>query len=160
MKKISLIVFSLGLAVILTACGTTAEKESKTKKSEIKEEVPAENKEVHSSDGNQILLDNGNRWKVNPEMIPHLQASEQALKSYQKNNGSDYKQLAAEMKEHNDQLISSCTMKGESHEQLHHWLHPHLKLVKALSEAENEETAEGIIRKLEASFEEYHNYFN
>lgn len=160
MKKINLIVFSLGMSVILAACGTTAEKESNAKKSEVKDEMPAAKEEMQSPESNQILLDNGNRWKVNPEMIPHLQASEQALKSYQKNNGSDYNQLAAEMKEHNDQLISSCTMKGESHEQLHHWLHPHLKLVKALGEAEDEKSAEGIIKKLEASFEEYHNYFN
>ena len=160
MKKISLIVFSLGLAITLAACGTTAEKENKAKKSDVKDEMPATKEEMHSAESNQILLDNGNRWKVNPEMIPHLQASEQALKSYQNNNSSDYKQLTVEMKKHNDQLISSCTMKGESHEQLHHWLHPHLKLVKALSEAENEEAAERIIKKLEASFEEYHNYFN
>jgi hypothetical protein len=93
-------------------------------------------------------------------MKPHLEAAEKRLIAYRDNTETDYETLAEELKGYNDLLISSCTMGGKSHDQLHLWLHPHIKLVKALSEAKNEKEADSIIAELETSFETYHKYFN
>jgi hypothetical protein len=51
-------------------------------------------------------------------------------------------------------------MKGESHDQLHKWLLPHMDLLKALKEAKNENDIAQQIVNLDASFEIYHQYFN
>ena len=76
-----------------------------------------------------------------------------------KYEGKDYEILAEQLKANNDELVKSCTMKGTSHDELHKWLHPHMKLTTALLEAENEKEADKIIQKLKTSFDTYHQYF-
>lgn len=154
-------ILGIGLFVLtLSACDSAPEKNSNSNaEKEQQHEMEHKDKESPKTD-NQISLNDGERWKVNPEMKPQLEASEKRLIAYRDNTETDYKTLAMELKSYNDQLIASCTMKGESHDQLHLWLHPHIKLVKALSEAKNEEEADSIIAELEISFEKYHKYFN
>ncbi|MEZ4986407.1 MAG: hypothetical protein R2795_15440 [Saprospiraceae bacterium] len=106
-----------------------------------------------------IQLNNGKKWAVNDEMKPHIEMGNSILLSYLEQDGSDYKKLAADLKTQNDQLIKSCTMKGESHDELHKWLHPHITLVSDLAEAENATTAKSLVAQLEQSFKTYHNYF-
>ncbi|MBK6264007.1 hypothetical protein JKA74_03075 [Marivirga sp. S37H4] len=127
-------------------------------------EKKEENKETHNkldqqNEKNKIELENGERWIVNDEMKPFLNKSEAILQSYTSSNDTNHLELAGQLKEQNDQLISSCTMKGKSHDELHKWLHPHLQLVKALQNAGTEKEAEAIINQLEESYNIYHQYF-
>ena len=50
-------------------------------------------------------------------------------------------------------------MKGESHDELHKWLHPHIELIESLSKAESAEQASKIITDLQTSFSIYNQYF-
>lgn len=107
-----------------------------------------------------IALDNGEKWKVNEEMIPHIKDQVNSLNAYLDSDGQNvYRDLAGELEAHNAKLISSCTMDGKSHEELHKWLHPHIELIGALKTTKNEEDAQVIISKLEKSFETYNTYF-
>lgn len=56
-------------------------------------------------------------------------------------------------------LIGSCTMQGESHDELHKWLHPHIALIKKLEDAKDPKVAEVIVGQIEQSFQTYQNYF-
>ena len=105
-----------------------------------------------------LKLNNGEKWAVNAEMKPHLEKANQVLKEYLTQNGTDYKKLAADLKAQNDQLIKSCTMKGESHDELHKWLHPHIELISKLADASDENLAKSIIAQLEQSVNTYQNY--
>jgi hypothetical protein len=109
------------------------------------------------SDG--ISLNNGDKWQVNAEMKPHIEKGKKILQEYQSSGGSDYKALAEKLENQNAELIKSCTMDGESHNQLHNWLLPHMKLISKLKEAPNEEDAEQVIDELEESFKTYEKYF-
>ncbi|MDX9705319.1 MAG: hypothetical protein RBT46_06395, partial [Weeksellaceae bacterium] len=60
----------------------------------------------------------------------------------------------------NKKLIKSCTMEGQSHEELHKWLYPHIELLDALEVAENTESAAKIVEELQHSFATYHQYFD
>lgn len=106
-----------------------------------------------------IELNQGKKWKVNPEMKPHIEKGNTILQDYISNKNTDYKTLAENLKAQNDQLIKSCTMKGESHNQLHKWLHPHIELIKKLKESKNGEEANDVINELKNSFATYHQYF-
>lgn len=107
----------------------------------------------------EIELDNGEKWKVNEEMKPFVNQGHKALIVYIDSDDSDYKALAENIKEANRGLISSCTMDGKSHDELHKWLYPHLEIVKSLEQAENQEQAEEIIHELKHSYSDYNNYF-
>jgi hypothetical protein len=106
--------------------------------------------------GSTIELNDGNKWEVNAEMSPFILNGEKILQEY---TGTDYAMLAEQLAEQNAQLISSCTMSGESHNQLHAWLMPHLKLVDALKKTVNENEAKKNIADLKTSFLTYHKYF-
>ncbi len=106
-----------------------------------------------------IELDNGQKWKINAEMKPHILAMQNITEAYIKDNSKDYKFLAKQLKEKDDALIKSCTMDGKSHDELHKWLHPHLERVEALEKAENEQKANEIVSQIKKSFDIFHQYF-
>lgn len=104
-------------------------------------------------------MNNGDKWKVNAEMTPHIEMGSQILSDYLAIGDNNYKSLAESLKNQNDKLIKSCNMKGESHDELHKWLHPHMNLIAELAEAPDAKAAEAIIAQLEQSFKTYHTYF-
>lgn len=114
----------------------------------------------HQHDDEQtISLNNGEKWFVNEEMKPFILEAENILTEYINNNSTDYKTLAVQLKKKNSGLIKNCTMKGESHDELHNWLHPHIDLIKKLEQEEDAGNAPSIVKELVKSFETYHQYF-
>ena len=104
----------------------------------------------------QLTLNAGQKWEVNDEMKPYVIKSEELVQNY----SGESAQLAAELKDLNAALIKSCTMEGESHVQLHHWLYPHLEMVQALEDVTNPGDADRVVADLKKSFATYHQYFN
>jgi hypothetical protein len=109
--------------------------------------------------GEQIVLVNGQRWKVNEEMKPHVEQGMAILNDFLSKEGGSHKQLADDLKEQNNNLIRSCTMDGQSHDELHKWLLPHIELVKELSETESEQEVTDVLNRLKASYEIYTTHF-
>lgn len=147
-----ILTFAVG-SLLLYSCGN-----STNEKSNNQTEV-AEQNNHHHDDEQTIRLNNGEKWLVNEEMKPFILEAENILTEYINNNLSDYKTLAEQLKEKNSGLIKSCTMKGESHDELHKWLYPHIELIESLSKAESTEEASEIIANLQASFLTYNQYF-
>ena len=113
----------------------------------------------HDESSEAIELNNGEKWVVNDEMKPFVGKGEELVNTYIQNRQSDYKTLAGQLKDQNSQLIKSCTMDGKSHDELHKWLHPHLKLVEKLEKLNDATEADELVNQLEKSYENYHNYF-
>ncbi len=109
--------------------------------------------------GHAIQLNKGEKWKINEEMKPHIQMSSDILNEYINKRNLNYQKLSEELNAQNSALIKSCTMKGESHDALHNWLHPHMDLIKSLSNAHSEDEAQEIITRLEASYQSFNEYF-
>lgn len=158
--KIFTLVF-LGNALI--SCGGTTTDQNSNENAEASESLEHHDADPHhglTDESNlKIELINGEKWKVNEEMKPHVTQGHKALISYMESEGSDYKALAERLKEANSSLISSCTMQGKSHDELHKWLYPHLELVKSLKQTDDPAEADKVIHELEHSYEEYHVYF-
>lgn len=106
-----------------------------------------------------LALNNGAKWKVNPEMLPHIVQSRQIFTEYLNQSGTNHKALAAELSLHTDSLIASCTMQGADHDALHLWLHPHMELIASLSKAETESDIKRNLDQLSNSFELFDRYF-
>jgi hypothetical protein len=135
-------ILAIALSLIFTACQNTGQQG-----------------ESHQETTSTINLNQGEKWQVNPEMKPHIERGQQLLADYVAGDGGNYQELAENLKVQNKALIKSCTMKGESHDELHKWLHPHLELTNALAEAESAEEAEGIVSELQQSFKTYKKFF-
>lgn len=113
----------------------------------------------HDDSAEAIELNDGQKWQVNDEMKPFVEAGESSLNAFLNSSSKDYAALAKQLKEQNDALIKSCTMTGKSHDELHKWLHPHLELVEELSKASGEQQGNELTARLKKSFETYHQYF-
>ncbi len=113
----------------------------------------------HSAATEGIQLNNGQKWKVNDEMKPNIESGRAFLIDYEQSKSISFNDLAVQLSEANTALISSCTMSGASHDELHKWLHPHMELTAQLKEAQSEEEAEIVIEKLLQSYEKYGEYF-
>lgn len=123
------------------------------------EEVETHTEHHYHESDEAIELNNGEKWLVNEEMKPYVMKGEELVDNYLEEGQSDYKTLAEQLKEQNNQLIKSCTMKGQSHDELHKWLHPHLETVKKLEQETDAGKANEIVLQLQHSYKEYHNYF-
>ena len=111
-----------------------------------------------TSQADAPALDHGQKWAVNSEMKPYVENGRQLVNEYPTDGSGDHAALAAKLMEQNELLIKSCTMKGESHDQLHKWLHPHLELTKELETASATEAGE-IVQSLRESYALYGQYF-
>jgi len=119
------------------------------------EDDSQEHKDEHE-DQKTLSLNNGEKWKVNSEMTPHIEKSQEVLENFK---GDNYMTLAEDMMEHTNKLIQSCTMDGASHDELHKWLHPHIELIKKLKTEKDQQKVKEIVDELKESFEVYHTYF-
>ncbi len=122
------------------------------------------NSNTSKSDNTQLneqdlTLNQGQKWQINKEMLPFIQAQENRLNAYINSKDSNYIALANSLNITNQKLIKSCTMTGESHEQLHHWLHPHIQLIDQLQKTEYLQASDSIIKQIQSSFNLYHQYF-
>lgn len=164
MKHVILTLGIFGLA-FLTSCDNTTEAESQEI---VEQEHPAGEEEhpageEHPSDGHhehgELALNNGDKWEVNDEMKPYVMKGQELVNDYKKSGDEDYKSLGENVAAQNKQLISSCTMDGASHDELHKWLHPHLELTKDLQNSETMDQANHNVTLLVESYDEYHKYF-
>lgn len=142
---------TFGLIALLMSCNNSVEiDKNSVDKTAPKAEKTSEEKSP------AISLNNGEKWNVNEEMLPHIEKSEAVFDSFE---GKDYSQLSKDMMVHTNNLIQSCTMDGALHDELHKWLHPHLELIKSLERVSPEKAEKEIIPALEQSFNTFHKYF-
>ena len=142
----------LASSLLLFSCGNSTNEQANKQ---------AETQEKHHQDDESkaLQLNSGEKWVVNEEMKPFILEAEEVLQQYSASQSQDFQNLAAQLKEKNSGLIKSCTMKGESHDELHKWLYPHIELIESLSKAESTEQANKIVTDLQASFSTYNQYF-
>lgn len=148
-----ILTFAIG-SLMLYSCGNSTNEKTKNKTETNEHKVHHDDK-----DSEAIQLNHGQKWSVNEEMKPFINEAEEILNQYTESKSSNYKTLAAQLSEKNSGLINSCTMEGESHNELHKWLHPHIELIKSLTNATSEKQASTIIKDLQSSFVTYNQYF-
>lgn len=155
MKKLSIFVASL---FIMASCGNTDTTENTVVENQIENHEDHDDHH-HNLDDEAIKLDNGSKWVVNEEMKPFLLKGEELVNNFLEKGEGDIFQLAEAIEEQNTLLIKSCTMKGESHDELHKWLEPHLALIKEMKTNESEEDLSKLAEMVKDSYEHYHDYF-
>ena len=152
MKKITILIPVIGL--FLFSCGNTSNEKSKEQTETVTHE-----EHHHDDESEAIELNNGEKWKVDANMITHIRNMENDVISFGKVEQKDYKSLSKKLQSNIDLLTSNCTMKGKAHDELHKWLLPYIDLVKELSEAKDETEAEKQFQNIQTSFTAFNQYF-
>ena len=119
----------------------------------------AESHDGHHHDEQEIVLNNGEKWTVNEDMMIHVQNMQRDINSFDPKSENDYEVLAKNIDKNIDLLTSSCTMKGQAHDELHKWLVPYIKLSEKFSESDSEQEFTENLEKIKTSFITFNTYF-
>lgn len=152
MKKIIILIPVISL--FLFSCGNTSKEKPKEQT-----ETVTHKEHQHDEESEIIELNNGEKWKVDANMLVHIRNMENDVISFDKVEQKDYKSLGEKLQSNIDLLTSNCTMKGKAHDEMHKWLLPYIDLVKELSEAKNETEAEKQFQNIQTSFTTFNQYF-
>ncbi|MBK8088502.1 MAG: hypothetical protein IPK31_11425 [Chitinophagaceae bacterium] len=143
--------------LVVIACNNQESKKEEShdthQKSEMKD-AQMDNKEKHEETAGIIQLDSGKKWKANPETITGINNMSTLVQ-----NGiagkieapKIHNSLQAEFKT----IFDKCTMKGESHNQLHNFLLPLKGLLDKLKTVGSDSNTLEEIRKYLLTFKYY-----
>jgi len=143
----------IGLLVILIAGFTISCKNTEEKPVEVEEITETE---THHSD-EELRLNNGLKWQANIETTEGVLAMQEHLQAFRNLGLSDYNQLRTHLEAEFKMIFEKCTMKGESHDQLHNYLYPMKDYFSNLSK--ESKTAEEAFLALENYVPVYFDYF-
>ena len=111
--------------LFLFSCNTKTEQEPTA-------DQPTVETEVHEHVTDEPLqLNEGQKWKVDDNMMVHIAQMEQDIASF--DQPKDFEQLSENLNKNLGLLTSNCTMEGQAHDELHKWLLPYIDLVEAFS---------------------------
>ncbi|QVY64722.1 hypothetical protein [Polaribacter sp. Q13] len=126
-----------------------------------KKQEAAEVNDLYSNSWIQeIKLDNGKKWQANSETNEGVLKMQNSIKDFSSNTLEGYYELAEKLNVDKNYVIKNCTMKGDSHDNLHVWLLPLIAKLDALSEANTIEEAAKLKQSIEENINEYADYFN
>ena len=145
MLKIT-IAFLATVVLLIFSCNTKSKEEKTT---EIKTE------EHQHSESETIQLNNGEKWKVDDNMMLHIRNMEKDVVHFDQEKSTNYSLLANKLKTNIDILTSNCTMKGQAHDELHKWLVPYIELVDSFSK----EKSANQFTEIQNSFKTFNQYF-
>ena len=152
MKNITILISVISL--FLFSCGNTSNEKSKEQTETVTHEEHQHNAEIQI-----IELNNGEKWKVDANMITHIRNMENDINSFANVKQKDFNSIAEKLQSNIDLLTSNCTMKGKAHDELHKWLLPYIDLAKELSEAKDETEASKRFENIQTSFTTFNQYF-
>jgi len=157
MKKSVFKIAILAAVVLLYSCGN---KSKETKETPNTPETPkVEAVESHEGTGMELSLDEGKLWKANVETTVGVHNMIELMKNFkEKENVASYGKLTESLKQEFATIFEKCTMKGESHNQLHNFLIPIKDLFKGLA-SEDLNTCKESFNKLNTHLVVYKSYF-
>ncbi|WP_158840333.1 hypothetical protein [Polaribacter sp. L3A8] len=125
-----------------------------------KKEVSIETNGVYSNTWvKEIKLNNGDKWLANSETNEGILKMKKSLKKASTNTLEEYYQLAEKLNNDKNYVIKNCSMKGDSHDNLHIWLLPLMAKIDALSKTKTTEDAAKLKQSIEDSINAYADYF-
>ena len=141
----------LCLSILTVSCKNNSDGKIETEVSSVAQ--------AHAHGDEEIQLNQGQKWKVDAEMLSIIRTMENDVASFKGSELAEYNSLSEKLKNNIDLLTSNCTMKGQAHDELHKWLLPYIDSVKELSEAKDETTASAQLLKVKKSFAQFNEYF-
>ncbi len=92
-------------------------------------------------------------------MMVSIKKMEKNINEFEGDNVSNFKDLSKTTKANLSHLTASCTMTGQSHDELHKWLLPFFDLNSDLSKTENTNDGSKIVEDLQYELFVFNLYF-
>ena len=128
----------------------------------------ADSYDDHATDGNiaksdaqegRLVLNGSEKWEADKHTNESVAKMHEMVEQVKMQKEKDYDGLAAKLKLEVQNLVKGCTMKGDSHDQLHIWLNDYMKRIVKLSDKTDEQGREIALNNLAESLHNYSEYF-
>lgn len=147
------LLISILMSVFLFGIGCKEKQTEEHQHDDQTKTISAERYEENKSSA--VQLDDSKKWVANPETTQGIQAMITLADAYLANPTSDAKALKESIMSTFTGILRKCTMKGESHDQLHNYLLPLKEKLETLESSGDVQTVESIKSYLQT----YKNYF-
>ncbi|RSK39282.1 hypothetical protein [Mangrovimonas spongiae] len=117
------------------------------------------NIDVLITDTLSLKLNGNEKWIANNETHEGIAKMNTLILAFNKSKSKTYKTLGDNLSKQTNYIIKNCTMKGESHDQLHVVLVPMLDQISILRDNENETVSKKALDNLSQLIKTYYNYF-
>ncbi len=125
----------------------------------IEENTEIKQPDKHQHEASAVQLNDGKKWEANIETTEGIKKMQQIMASFSKKESpSAYTSLKESLEFEFTAIFEKCTMKGESHNQLHNYLKPMLGLFDGL-ESTNLDTCKESYQTMNKHLSHYNNYF-
>lgn len=152
------------ISATLIGCNDTKNSEKTTDETSIKNVSRLNDQELtHVVDNswiNEIKLNDGKKWEANKETTEGVDKMLDLFENPDLKTTEDFHNLAAKLNELKNYLVKNCTMKGESHDNLHIFLHPLIEKIEALGTVTNTDEGYKISESIIENLKYYYTYFN
>lgn len=152
------LILPLALGFALFSCNSTSNENPVVKETETVVNEETDHQDEHET----IVLNDGKKWIVVPEMMAFIRNMENGVIEFSTKENStseEYKQLALLIDENIRELISNCTMEGQAHDELHKWLVPFIALSEQFDAATELKEQEHIYQEFKKSYKTFNVYF-
>ena len=106
-----------------------------------------------------LELNEGKKWVVAKPMMAHMLNLERAVRGFDRNPGRDHAALATEIQDNLGRLVTSCTMEGKPHDELHKWLMPFLGLSADYSKTTDPQVQQQKLQEIKQALLVFYEYF-
>ncbi len=156
--RILFIALAVGLFT-LSSCQNEQNRGDQESHAESSEEHMESNEHDHEGHSATVQLNDGKRWEANPETTEGIERMKELMESFQPmDSARSYHKLNAKLMNEYQYIFKECTMKGESHQQLHNYLLP-LKVQFEKLQSEELDTCQTAFRTIEKHLDKYSEYF-
>lgn len=122
-------------------------------------EGATESVDVRLAQASEIELDKGQKWPVDRVMMVQFRQLEKELNTFRESGPQSYQRLGQSLETKLAKLVSSCTMQGQAHDELHKWLVPFMDDVDAFQEESDAAALPKRLLDLRGSFDVFNAHF-
>jgi hypothetical protein len=141
--------------LILASC---ANETASTSETTLNDTTNLSEPNVVSNPHDLILIDN-QKWVIDEGMRVSIDSIDLRLTAFNGETMEHYKELSTDLSHHTKTIISSCTMKGQAHDELHKWLIPFINLRKELDSISDPTQGNEITTELTSEITIFKTYF-
>lgn len=105
-----------------------------------------------------VMIDN-QKWAIDEGMKLSIDSIEMRMTKFNGQTLEDYAYLSNDLAHHTKSVISSCTMKGQAHDELHKWLLPFIDLRKSIDSIEQVSEGDAIAEEIKSELAIFDTYF-
>ncbi len=157
MKHFISLVSVIAILLFTTSCKDKVENKDTSPKTE--ESTETQQPEEHHHETGAVQLNDGEKWGANLETTEGIKRMQQLMSAFtDKESTLGYASLKENLETEFTTIFEKCTMKGESHNQLHNYLKPMLGLFDGL-ESSDLDTCKKNYDTMNIHLSYYENYF-